>query len=279
MIYTSMVVAKTIIEPNRNILHFWRDLIPYRDLFFFLAWRDIQVRYKQTVIGILWSVIQPLLTMTIMVIVFSKIAKLPSGNIPYPLLVFSAMLPWCFFASSFTASSNSLVSNANLLTKIYFPRIILPASSIIVSLVDFCISFSILILMMIFYRVIPGWQIMILPIPILLALITSLGAGLWIATLNVKYRDFKYIIPFLVQIGLYISPVGFSSAVIPEKFRLLYSLNPMVGVINVFRWTVLGTKANLYMPGLIVSIGISCLLLISGFIYFRKMEKEFADVI
>jgi lipopolysaccharide transport system permease protein len=274
-----MVVAKTIIEPNRNILHFWRDLIPYRDLFFFLAWRDIQVRYKQTVIGILWSVIQPLLTMTIMVIVFSKIAKLPSGNIPYPLLVFSAMLPWCFFASSFTASSNSLVSNANLLTKIYFPRIILPASSIIVSLVDFCISFSILILMMIFYRVIPGWQIMILPIPILLALITSLGAGLWIATLNVKYRDFKYIIPFLVQIGLYISPVGFSSAVIPEKFRLLYSLNPMVGVINVFRWTVLGTKANLYMPGLIVSIGISCLLLISGFIYFRKMEKEFADVI
>jgi lipopolysaccharide transport system permease protein len=271
--------SEILIEPKMRIAHFWRDLLTYRDLFFFLAWRDIKVRYKQTVIGILWSILQPLATMVIMVVVFGKIAKLPSQNIPYPVLVFSAMLPWYFFSSSFSAASNSLVGNAGLLTKIYFPRIILPASSMIVSLVDFCISFVILVAIMLYYGIMPGLQVVLLPVLVLLALITSLGASLWVGTLNVKYRDFRYVIPFLVQLGLYVSPVGFSSDVVPEKFRLLYSLNPMVGVIDGFRWALLGTATKLFVPGLLLSIGIAILFLISGFIYFRNMEKEFADVI
>jgi lipopolysaccharide transport system permease protein len=217
--------------------------------------------------------------MIVFVFIFGKLAKFPSGGIPYPLLVFSAMLPWQFFASSLSECSNSLISNSNLISKIYFPRIIIPASSVIVSLVDFLISFSILLVLMFWYKFLPGWQILSLPLFILMAFGASFGAGLWLASLNVKFRDFRYIVPFMVQFGLYISPVGFSSNIVPEKWRLLYSLNPMVGVIDGFRWAVLGQKGLIYLPGFILSLILILLFLISGIWYFRKAEKSFADII
>lgn len=268
-----------IIEAGHTERHYWRDIWRYRELFYFLSWRDILVRFKQTAIGVLWALIRPLFTMVVFVFIFDKLARLPSGGIPYPILVFSAMLPWQFFASSLTESSNSLVSNSSLISKIYFPRIIIPASSVIVSLVDFLISFFILLVLMIWYRFMPGWQILTLPLFILMAFGVSFGAGLWLTSLNVKYRDFRYIIPFIVQFGLYISPVGFASNVIPGKWRLLYSLNPMVGVIDGFRWAILGQKGFIYLPGFTLSLILVFLILISGIRYFRKTEKTFADII
>ncbi len=268
-----------IIEAGRTERHYWLDIWRYRELFYFLSWRDILVRFKQTVIGILWALVRPLLTMIVFVFIFSKLAKLPSNGVPYPILVFSAMLPWQFFASSLGESSNSLIGNSNLISKIYFPRIIIPASSVIVSLVDFLISFSILIALMVWYKFMPGWRMLTLPLFITLAFATSFGAGLWLASLNVKFRDFRYIVPFVVQFGLYISPVGFSSAVVPEKWRLLYSMNPMVGVIDGFRWAILGEKSFVYMPGFVLSLALIFVILISGIWYFRKTEKTFADII
>ena len=268
-----------IIEPGKGIKHYWRDLWHYRELFYFLAWRDILVRYKQTVIGIAWSVIRPLLTMVVFTIIFGKLAKLPSGGVPYPILVYAAMLPWQFFANSLTESSNSLITSANMLTKTYFPRLIMPASTVIVSLVDFMISFAIMAMLMFFYQFIPDWRILTLPLFLLLAFIVSMGVGLWLSALNVKYRDFRYIVPFIVQFGLYISPVGFSSSVVPEKWRLLYSINPMVGVIDGFRWAILGGEAQIYWLGFMVSLGLTLLIFIGGIWYFRKMEREFADVV
>lgn len=266
-----------IIEPGRIEQQYFRDLWRYRELFLFLAWRDILVRYKQTVFGVLWAVMRPFLTMVVFTIVFSGIAKLPSDGVPYPILVYAAMLPWQFFSSSFSEASNSLIGNSNLLTKIYFPRIIMPTSTVIVALVDFLVAFAILAVLMIYYRFVPDWRIITLPVFILLAFLTSMGAGLYIAALNVKYRDFRYIIPFIVQFGLYISPVGFSTSVVPEQWRLLYSLNPMVGVIDGFRWAILGQPLN--KPAFLLSIGVSVALFIFGLWYFRKTEKTFADVI
>lgn len=268
-----------IIEPGKGIKHYWRDILHYRELFYFLAWRDIMVRYKQTVIGVAWSIIRPLMTMIVFVIIFGKLAKLPSEGVPYPILVFAAMLPWQFFANSLTESSGALISNSNMLTKVYFPRLIMPASAVIVSLVDFLISLSILIILMIFYQFLPTWRILILPIFLLLAFMTSMGVGLWLSALNVKYRDFRYIVPFLVQFGLYVSPVGFSSSIVPEKWRLLYSLNPMVGVIDGFRWAILGGESQIYWPGFLLSLLLTLVLFIFGVWYFRKMEQEFADII
>jgi lipopolysaccharide transport system permease protein len=268
-----------IIEQGRSFTNYWRDLWAYHELFYFLSWRDILVRYKQTVIGIAWSVIRPLLTMVVLTVVFGKLAKLPSGGVPYTILVFSAMLPWQFFAGSLSESSMSLINNANLISKVYFPRIIVPASAVIVNLVEFVISFVILILLMLAYRVIPTWRMLTLPLFILIAIAASLGTGLWFASLNVKYRDFRYIIPFVVQFGLYVSPVGFSSSIVPGKWRLLYSLNPMVGTIDGFRWAVLGTQGSLYGPGFLISLILVFLILISGIWYFRKTERTFADVI
>lgn len=268
-----------IIEPGRSFINYWRDLWNYRELFYFLSWRDILVRYKQTAIGIAWVIIRPLLTTVVLTVIFSKLARLPSDGVPYPVLVFSAMLPWQFFASSLSESSTSLISNANLISKVYFPRIIIPASAVIVSLVEFLVSFVILILLMLGYKIIPHWRILILPLFILIALAASFGAGLWLTSFNVKYRDFRYIIPFVVQFGLYVSPVGFSSAVIPEKWRLLYSLNPMVGVIDGFRWAILGSQVSFYWPGFLISLLLVLLILISGIWYFRKTERTFADVI
>ena len=273
-------MSEIIIEPGRSEKNYWADLWRYRELFIILSWRDLSVRYKQTVIGILWAVLRPLLTMVVFTVIFSRIAKLPGdGNAPYALMVFAAMLPWSLFSNALSESSNSLIGNANLISKVYFPRMIVPAATIITALVDFLISFVILILLMIFYQFLPGWQILLLPFFIILALLASLGTGLWITALNVKYRDFRYTIPFIIQFGLYISPVGFSSNVIPEKWRLLYSINPMVGVIDGFRWCILGASSRIYMPGFLLSLAVITFFLWLGISRFRKMEKTFADII
>jgi len=266
-----------IIEAGKTEKHYWIDLWRYRELFYFLSWRDILVRYKQTAIGVAWSVIRPVLTMIVFTIIFGRIAKLPSGDIPYPILVFVAMLPWQLFANSLTESSMSLIGNANMISKIYFPRMIMPASSIIVAFIDFFISFIILGIIMAWYRFIPSWKIIFVPIFLLIAFLAAFGVGLMFSALNVKYRDFKYIVPFVVQFGLYASPVGFSSDVIPDKWRLLYSINPMVGVIDGFRWCIIGQDISIYKPGFIISIILTILILIIGIIYFRKTEKTFAD--
>ncbi|MDZ8052236.1 MAG: ABC transporter permease [Aulosira sp. ZfuVER01] len=268
-----------VIEAGRTEQQYWKDIWRYRELFCFLAWRDILVRYKQTAIGIAWALIRPFLTMVVFTVVFGQLAKLPSQGAPYPILVFSAMLPWQFFANSLSECSNSLISNANLISKVYFPRLIVPTSTVVVSFVDFLISGMILLALMAWYNFVPSWRILTLPLFIAIAFTASMGAGLWLASLNVKYRDFRFIVPFIVQFGLYISPVGFSSGIVPEKWRLLYSLNPMVGVIDGFRWAILGGESKLYVPGFTLSLGLVALLFITGIWYFRKMEKTFADVI
>ncbi len=272
-------VDELIIEAGHAEKYYWRDLWRYRELFYFLSWRDILVRYKQTELGIAWALIQPLLTMIVFSVIFGAIAKLPAGGAPYPILVFSALLPWQLFAGSITASGNSLVNNANLLSKVYFPRLIVPGSAIVVSLVDFLVSGIILLGLMAWYRQIPTWRFITLPIFILIACATALGAGLWLSALTVKYRDFRYVVPFIVQLGLFVSPVGFSSDLIPEKWRLLYSLNPMVGVIDGFRWAILGGDTKLNLLGFSLSLTIVLVLLISGITYFRRIERTFADVI
>ena len=269
-----------IIEPGRSEKNYWTDLWRYRELFYILSWRDISVRYKQTVIGILWALIRPLLTMVVFTVIFGKMAKFPSdGNAPYAIMVYAGMLPWQFFSSAITATSNSLVGNAQLITKVYFPRLIIPVSSIITSFVDFIISFIILIFLMFYFSFLPTWRMAYLLGFLIITFLTALGFGLFITSLNVKYRDFRYIVPFIVQLGLYISPVGFSSSVIPEKYRLLYSLNPMVGVIDGFRWSILGDNSNIYIPGFILSLFVAVIFLIIGLMKFRKMEKTFADII
>ncbi len=275
----STAKPKLIIEAGRADRQYWKDLWRYRELFYFLAWRDILVRYKQTVIGILWALIRPLLTMVVFTIIFGKLAKLPSNDVPYPILVFAAMLPWQFFANALSECSNSLISNSNLVSKVYFPRLIVPASAVVVSFIDFLISSTILIALMIWYKFVPTWGMLMLPFLIMLAFAAALGGGLWFSALNIKYRDFRFIVPFVVQFGLYVSPVGFSSAIVPEQWRLLYSLNPMVGVIDGFRWAILGQNTAMYWPGFMLSIGIVLLLLISGIWHFRNTERTFADII
>ncbi len=268
-----------IIEAGRTEKHYWADLWRYRELFYFLAWRDILVRYKQTAIGIVWAFIRPLLTMVVFTVIFGKLAKLPSEGAPYAILVFAAMLPWQFFANSLSEASNSLIGNANLISKVYFPRLIIPTSSVITSFVDFLISALILVCMMVWYRFVPSWRIVTLPFFIAIAFAAAMGVGLWLTALNVKYRDFRYIVPFIVQFGLYVSPVGFSSSIVPEKWRLLYSLNPMVGVIDGFRWAILGGESTIYLPGFMLSLGVVLLSFVYGIVYFRRTEKSFADII
>jgi lipopolysaccharide transport system permease protein len=269
-----------IIEPGRAERQYWHDLWRYRELFYFLAWRDIIVRYKQTVIGVAWALIRPFLTMVVFTVVFGKFADLASKeSAPYPILVSAALLPWNFFSNALSDSSGSLISNANLISKVYFPRLIVPAGSIITSLVDFLISALFLAVLMIWYRFLPSWRLLVLPPLTLLAFATALGPGLWLCALNVRYRDFRYIVPFIVQFGLYISPVGYSSEKVPEQWRFLYSLNPMVGVIDGFRWAIIGGDSKIYLPGFFLSLVITALLVASGIWYFRRMEKTFVDVI
>jgi lipopolysaccharide transport system permease protein len=266
-----------IIEPGKSEKNYWIDLWRYRELFYILSWRDIKVRYRQTTIGAAWAVIRPLLTMIIFTVVFGRFANLKNDvpGVPYALVVLSGMLPWQFFSSALSEASNSLIGNTNLVSKIYFPRMIIPASSIITSLVDFAISFAILAVMLIFFQFLPPLQILWLPVFILISFLASFGIGLYLTALNVKYRDFRYIVPFIVQFGIFISPVGWTSARVPEQWRLLYSVNPMVGVIDGFRWCITGTP--MYWPGLMVSMAVTMFFLIIGIRYFRKTEKSFAD--
>ncbi|HAX78647.1 MAG TPA: phosphate ABC transporter permease [Cyanobacteria bacterium UBA11372] len=274
-----MNAKKIILKAGYTSSQYWQDLWRYRELFYFLAWRDILVRYKQTAIGIAWSLLRPFVTMVVFTVVFSNIAKLPSEGTPYPILVFAAMLPWQFFANALMDCSNSLINDSNLISKVYFPRMIVPASAVIVSFVDFLIAGMILLGLMAWYNFVPDWRILTLPFFILIAVALAMGAGLWFAALNVKYRDFRYVVPFVVQFGLYISPVGFSSSVVAEQWRLLYSLNPMVGVIDGFRWAILGGEAKIYGPGFLLSVALVVLVLATGIWYFRRMERQFADVI
>lgn len=268
-----------VIEAGRVDRQYWRDLWRYRELFYFLAWRDFLVRYKQTVVGVAWSLIRPLLTMLILTLVFGQIGKLPNAGVPYPLLVFCGILPWQFFSTALSESGNSLVSNGNLVSKVYFPRLIVPASSVLASFVDFLISAVFLALLMIWYRFPPPPNVVFLPLFVAFAFAASFGAGLWVASLMVKYRDFRFIVPFIVQFGLYLSPVGFVSAVFPERWRLVYSLNPMVGVVDGFRWCLLGGDHTLYWPGLFLSVAVALLLIVGGIVHFRATERVLADVI
>jgi lipopolysaccharide transport system permease protein len=269
-----------VIEPGRYERNYWADLWRYRELFRVLAWRDLAVRYKQTVIGAAWAIIRPFITMLVFTVIFGRIAKLPSdGTAPYPLMVFAGMLPWTFFSTGLSEASNSLINNANLISKVYFPRLIVPTATVVVAFVDFLITFSILILLMAWYQYPPGWRMLVLPAFTVLAFFASMGPALWITALNVKYRDFRYVIPFIVQFGLYVSPVGFSSSVIPEEWRLLYSLNPMVGVIDGFRWCILSGQSPIYLPGLAASVCVAVFFLWFGIHRFRNMEKSFADLI
>jgi len=272
-------MSRLVIEAGRAERHYWNDLWRYRELFYVLAWRDIAVRYKQTFIGVAWALIQPLLTTVVFTIIFNRLAKMPSDGVPYPLLVLAGMLPWQFFSSSLSGASQSLVGNANLISKVYFPRLIVPASAVVTAFIDFCISFALLVAVMAWYQFWPTWRIVLLPGFILIAFLAALGPGLLITALNVKYRDFRYIIPFIIQFGLYVSPVGFSSAAVGEKWRLLYSLNPMVGVIDGFRWAILGGKMTIYLPGFFLSLGVALVMLWWGIWHFRRMERTFADII
>jgi lipopolysaccharide transport system permease protein len=277
-------MAKIIIEAGRKSRHYWKDLWRYRELFYFLAWRDILVRYRQTLIGFAWALLRPMLTMFVLCFIFGRVAQVSSDGVPRPILVFSGLLPWMFFANSLMDSSNSLVTNSNLISKIYFPRLIIPASSLIVGLVDFFISFLILSFLVEWYHYDPvwhfhfTWHIFLLPLLIPLAFLSALGPGLISTVLNVKYRDFRFIIPFVVQFGLYLSPVGFSSSHVPEQWRLLYSLNPMVGVIDGFRWAICGNQ-SIYWPGFAISLTFIVFLLVLGIRIFRRMERQFADII
>ena len=269
-----------ILEAGRADQHYWRDIWAYRELFLILAWRDVAVRYKQTVIGIAWAVVRPFLTMVVFTVIFGRLAKLPSdGTAPYPVLVFAGMLPWFLFSTILSEASGSLIANSTLVGKVYFPRIIIPASSAVVALVDFGVNLAMLAVIMIWYGYLPNWQILLLPVFVFLGVLASLGPALFITALNVKYRDFRYIIPFIVQFGLYISPVGFSSKVVPEEWRFWYSLNPVVGIIDGFRWCLLGGDSRLYVPGFLTSLGVVVLLLWFGVSYFRRTEKSFADLL
>lgn len=268
-----------IIEAGRTERQYWKDLWRYRELLYFLAWRDVLIRYKQTVVGITWAVIRPFLTMVVLTVVFGRLANMPSGGVPYPLLVFCGMLPWQFFSTAISECGSSLVTNSTLISKVYFPRMTVPASSVITSLVDLLVSAALLALLMAWYQYVPGPRVFLLPLFVLMAFGAALGFGLWISALMVRYRDFRFIVPFMVQFGLYISPVGFTSQVIPEQWRLLYSLNPMVGAIDGFRWAVLGGDVALYWPGFLLSLVVVGLLLGTGIHYFRRTERTFADII
>ncbi len=267
-----------IIEPGRIEKNYWSDLWRYRELFYILAWRDFKVRYKQTVIGVAWSVLRPLLTMMVIVVVFSKLAKMPSeGNAPYAIMSLAGLLPWQFFSNALSESSNSLISNTNLFTKVYFPRILIPASSVVLGFVDFLITFVLLLLIMIFYQFMPNINMIFLPFFFILTFFASFGIGILMSTLNLKYRDFRYIVPFIVQFGMYISPVAFSSSIVPQKYQFLYSLNPLVGIIDGFRWCIIGGEVPLNVQSLAISVLVTTFFSILGIQYFRKTEKMLAD--
>jgi lipopolysaccharide transport system permease protein len=267
-----------ILEAGRASRHYWADLWRYRELLGFLAWRDIKVRYKQTTLGVLWALIQPAVTLAVFTFIFGKLAGMPAGNVPYPLLVLCGLLPWQLFAAAFSNASGSLVANTHLISKVYFPRLIVPLSSVAVALIDFLVVLGLLVALCLWWQFAPDWRVLLLPFFILLTLVTAVGTGLWLTALTVKYRDFRYVVPFLLQIGLFLSPVGFSTTNLPT-WRALYSFNPMVGAIDGFRWCVLRGEPVLDATNLAISVVMSILLLVSGLWYFRRTERTFADVI
>jgi lipopolysaccharide transport system permease protein len=267
-----------VIEAGKSESLYWLDLYRFRELLYLLAWRDILVRYKQTLIGIAWAVLRPVLVMAVFTLVFGRLANLSSEGIAYPVLVFSALLPWQFFSNALSEASNSMIINANLITKVYFPRLLIPLASIVVGLVDFAICLVLLLILMVVYSVEPTWRLLTVPLFALLACLAAVGPALWLCSLNVRYRDVRYTVPFIVQFGLLISPVGFSSSIVPERWRLVYSLNPMVGVIDGFRWAICGSEA-VFLPGIAVAVILSALLAVSGIWYFRSTERSFADII
>jgi lipopolysaccharide transport system permease protein len=271
---------RLILEAGRADRQYWRDLWRYRELFFILAWRDVAVRYKQTMVGFAWAFVRPFMTMVVFTVVFGHIARLSSGDVtPYALMVYGGLLPWTLFASVFGDASASVMTNSNLISKVYFPRMIVPLSTIIVALIDFAVSLTILAGLMIWYRFLPGWQILLLPLFVVLALLASIGPALWASAIVVKYRDFRFVVPFLLQFGLYASPVGFSSAIVPPEWRLAYSLNPMVGIIDGFRWCIVGGESPVYLPGFALSLAVIAGLLWIGISAFRRIERGFADLI
>ena len=279
-----MIQEEIIIESGQGFKNYWLDLWRYRELFYILAWRDVAVRYKQTVAGAAWALIQPFMSMVIMAVIFGKIAGLPSeGGAPYPIMVFAAMLPWQFFSNALSSASQSIVGNAQLISKVYFPRLIIPTSSIVVSFVDFLVSCLILVGLMVWFQFPPTWRLLALPCFVVLAILAALGPGLIITALMVRFRDFRFLVPFIVQFGLYVSPVAYSSSVIRDKLGehlfLLYSLNPMVAVIDAFRWALLGGESTLYWPGFLLSLFVSVVLCLSGIKFFRSTERAFADLI
>lgn len=277
--FETPTLGQVVIEAGSTDRHYWRDLWRYRELLYFLAWRDLLVRYKQTVVGVSWSIIRPVLTMVVLTVVFGKLGKMPSGGAPYPLLVLCGMLPWQFFSASLTDSGNSLVSNSSLISKIYFPRIVIVVASVIASFVDFLISGVFLVALLAYYRFLPPATVFLLPYFLILLFAASVGVGLWVAALMVEYRDFRFIVPFVVQFGLYISPVGFQSSIVPARYRFLYALNPMVGIIDGFRYCLLGMRSGPYQMGIaMATVGVVALLG-SGIWYFRKTEQGFADAI
>ena len=268
-----------IIQPTKGLFCLDLDAVwPYRELLYFLIWRDIKVRYKQTVIGAGWAICQPLMTMVIFTIVFGNFAKIPSDGLPYPIFAYTALLPWNFFAQALGRSGISLVGSANLITKVYFPRLIIPIAAAVASIVDFAIAFVILLGMMIWFGIAPTWGMLALPLFLLLTLVTALSVGLWLSALNVRYRDVGYIIPFLIQFWMYASPVVYPVSLVPEKWRLLYSLNPMAGVIEGFRWALLG-KGTPDFGVIAVSGGVVMALLLGGIVYFGRTEQTFADIV
>ncbi len=271
-------VETLVIEAGRADRHYWRDIWRFRELLGYLAWRDVKVRYKQAVLGISWAVIQPAVQTVLLTFVFGKLAKMPGGGVPYPLLVLAGLLPWQLFSSAFSGSGNSLVGNANLISKIYFPRLIVPLSSLAVALVDMAILLVLALPIIFASGVLPTWRLLLLPAFIVLALLIALGAGLWITALTVKYRDFRFISPFLLQIGLFVTPVGYRTDYLPN-WRDLLALNPLTGVVNGFRWCLLGGNSDFYLPGLVVSLVVAAILLGTGLWYFRGTERRFADVI
>jgi lipopolysaccharide transport system permease protein len=267
-----------IAPPNRWWVLPFRELWEYRELLYFFVWRELKVRYKQTVVGAAWAVIQPFLTMLIFSLFFGKLAHIPSGGLPYPVFYYSALLPWMYFATSLQSATNKIVENQNVITKVYFPRLMLPISAVVSGLVDFGVSFLMFVAIMIYYRIHPGWAILMLPVFLLLAVLTALGVGLWLSALNAIYRDVRYVVPFLVQFWMFASPVAYPSSLVPAKWRWLYGLNPMAGVIEGFRWSLAGSGDP---PGrmLLVSSAMVLAVLVGGLMYFQKMETTVADVV
>ena len=267
-----------VLEAGRAEAHYWRDLWRYRELLGFLAWRDIQVRYKQTVLGAAWALLQPAITLVVFTFVFGKLAQMPSGNVPYTLLVMAGLLPWQLFANALSSASGSLVSNTHLISKVYFPRLVVPLSALAVALIDFVIVGLLYLALCAWWNFWPDWRVLLLPLFTLLGLLAAFGAGLWLTALTVRFRDFRFIVPFLLQLGVFLSPVGFSTSNLPN-WRFAFSFNPMVAVIDGFRWCLLRGQQPFYLPGLLVGLGVTTGLLVSGLWYFRRTERSFADVI